>query len=199
MHFLENDFADFMERENLELVDGKVKEFKDAKWGILFNHDVHISLEKEYDDIYKKYMRRIKKYRKALREGACLIRAIRDEEELKYIYENANHIEEVIKSYNKNNEIIYLMLENIRFCPPANFDEKMFILKIAEYRGTNNEVLRSLFDTNPDFIDYCINSYDARRRKVNLSFDLKKEEARKNLFSRVLFQFYKPIYKIINR
>lgn len=139
-------------------------------------------------------MRRIKKYRKDLSEGACLIRAVRDEEELEYISINANKIREIVKKYNVNNEIVYLVLEHMEL--PLNFREKLFRLQIDEYRGTNHDVLRSLFDTNPDFIDWCIENYDEERRKVNLEFERKKENARGNILVRAQLEICKLLYKI---
>jgi len=61
---------------------------------------------------------------------------------------------------------------------PTHFNEVYFSLKIEKYIGTNYDILRELFETTPEFINYCIQNFDSSQRDANLLFDLKKEHSR---------------------
>jgi len=81
IHFLETDFSDFLNMDNLEIVEEKPNEFKDIKYGLHYNHDVKNNFETEYEAIRQKYLHRIEVFLKASSEGVCFVRAVQDEEE----------------------------------------------------------------------------------------------------------------------
>ncbi len=180
LHFMENNFTDFLCRENLNVTDECFWIFEDAKYNIRFPHDVKYDFGKEYSFIYQKYARRIVRFQDAVSNGVCFIRAVSDPAELSFIQENRNHIINIMKRYCSDNEIIYLIPRSISI--PDSFHEKYFILQTDSYRG-GREMMRDIFDTNEDLITYCTINYDKTTRKDNLLFDLSHENKALQIFT----------------
>lgn len=176
MHCLDNDFCDFLKKGSLVLEDNDNRIFKDKSKGFWFPHDVKTSLEDEYDEIYSKYMRRVDNFRKEIRNGVCFIRAVKDTAEVKYIVNNKEYINSIIKRANPSNEIIFLISRCVTILP--DFDFKYYKLNIYFYPRYVEGALRCLFDTNKDFVSYCIANFDESVRKDNLIFDLQTETKR---------------------
>lgn len=176
VHFLETDFEDFLCKENLFTSEDNKKEFCDRKYGCRYIHDVDKDFEQEYHKIYVKYSRRIERFRIVTKEKCCFIRAVQDEQELEFILRNAERISAIIKKNNKNNEIVYLIPELIQV--PSQINEKYFTLKIDKYKRGYGYVLRHLFESNSELINFLTHNYDENVRKDNLIFDLKKELGR---------------------
>ena len=108
LHFLENDFEDFLCREHLS-EDGKI--FYDRKWGIEFIHDGSIATEGEYGNICEKYKRRIQRFRKTVQEGKVLfVRAIMDQAEVCWVKENSEYISKIINNFQK--EFLTFLMRN---------------------------------------------------------------------------------------
>lgn len=199
IHILENDFEDFLLKDNLSVVEGKSKEFQDIKYDLRFIHDIKNCFEEEYKSIYMKYARRVRNFRSAIKEGVNFIRAVRDIDELHYIIKEESYINSVIKKYNKSNEIIYVITKDMHF--PETFKGRFFHLKISSYYTDSMLDLRSLFDTNAELISFCIRNYNSAMRNTNLLFDLRKENDRlvENLKRAEKFEIrYQLLLKIIN-
>lgn len=173
IHFMETNFSDFLCKENLISIENKPKEFADIKYGLYFLHDVKKDFEQEYYSIHEKYLHRIKNFQLKVKKGVCFIRAVRDAVEMDYISSNFLYINQVIKKDNINNEIIYLIPQFLNI--PHNLDQKYYSLKINLYQGNYREGLRGLFDTNENFISYCLRNYPEDIYKDNIIFDLKAE------------------------
>ncbi len=176
VYFLENDFGDFLNKGNLRVVEGKPTEFKDIAHGFHYNHDVANNFEEEYEGICTKYARRIKAFRNAAKQGVCFVRAVRDQEELNYIAEEEEHIKRVVKTYNDDNEIIYLIPQYLEI--PANLKSKYFALRFSCYQGKLPGALRMLFDNNEELIAFLTEHCDKDLQKDNLIFDLRAELAK---------------------
>lgn len=172
IHFLETDFADYLKRENLKSVFGKNKEFQDIKYDMYYNHDIYEDFEKEYEDVYKKYLRRISKFREISNKRICFIRAIRNQDELNYIHQNESYISGIIKRGNKNSEIVYLIPQYLNI--PSDLKIRYFVLPINQYLGDTVSLLRSLFDDSDDLIRYCIEHSDFKLRECNMMFEQEK-------------------------
>lgn len=167
---LDNDFIDFLMRENQEIEpDGKT--FHDKKYGFIFNHELSRDFEEEYEDVYSKYSRRIDLFRTKIAAGkVCFLRAVKTQDEIKYITSNSEYINTVIKRKNIENQIIYLVPQSINI--PLGFKQRYYVLDIKKYESGNN--LHNLFDTNQEFISFCVNNYCKESRKENEIFNLKK-------------------------
>lgn len=172
---MENDFADFLDKNNLVLLDGSPKEFLDTKYGFHYNHEVTSCFEEDYDSIYDKYARRVKKFKKMIRQKTCFIRAVKDSAELKYIQDNHHMIEKNIKKTNPESEIIYVVSDKEVTCEDLEFP---FFVVNSIYDGTSRNGLRSLFDKNIELQQFCIKNYDVNMRYRNLYFDLQDENHR---------------------
>lgn len=172
IHFLETDFEDYLQRDNLRRVEEKNKDFKDVKYDMYYNHDIYESFEKEYDDIHNKYLRRIDRFRDIMDKKICFIRAVRNQEELDYIWKNESYINRVIKKGNDRSEIIYLVPQYMNI--PSNLKSKYFILPINQYRGNTIVLLRSLFDDSKELVKYCIEHSDSDSRECNMMFEQEK-------------------------
>lgn len=57
---------------------------------------------------------------------------------------------------------------------------KSYILNIDKYDGSSKNNLRSLFETNEEFISYCFQNYDATKRGKNIIWDLQKNGKKNN-------------------
>lgn len=203
IHFLSCDFQDFLCKDNLKCLEDRKLEFEDCKYGFHFNHDVKRDFDEEYDSVYEKYMKRIMKFRYAVKEKSCFVRAVRSNEELTYILNNEKMISELVRQYNPDNEIVYLVPQYMKI--PNGFSSKYFSLNINEYRGHTQIELQSLFDTSKEFVDFCLKQYDRNSRKDNLIFELTKEvnkykklEVRHNLLLKILRMDFEKI-KIPNK
>lgn len=173
IHFLETDFEDFLCRDNLQIVEGKPREFIDVKYGMHYNHDVKVNFEAEYDDIFAKYQRRIARIRKQMKKSVCFVRAVRNQGELDYIIHNKNYIQSVIKKENEHNEIIFLLLNHMKL--PRSYVDGFYNLGIDVYCGNGSTALRSMCDNCEMFLDFCRSNYDEQRRKDNVILDRNRE------------------------
>lgn len=172
---MENDFIDFLDKENLVMLDDRPGEFLDTKHGFHFNHEVTTCFEEDYESIYQKYTKRIEKFREMIKRKTCFIRTVRNNEELKYIQDNSQVIEKIIKKTNPENEIIYVVSSKEVSCEEVGFP--LFIVDCI-YDGASRKGLRSLFDKNAELQQFFDENYDADIRYRNLYFDLKDENKR---------------------
>lgn len=172
---MENDFADFLDKNNLVMLDDRPGEFLDIKHGFHYNHEVTTSFEKDFHSIYDKYARRIKRFREMIKQTTCFIRAVRNNEELKYIQDNSHIIEKIIKKHNSKNEIIYVVSDKEVNCGKLEFP---FFVVDCIYEGVSRKRLRGLFDRNIELQQFCIGNFDEKLRLQHLCFDLQKENQR---------------------
>ena len=172
LHFLENDFEDFLCREHLS-EDGK--RFYDRKWGIDFIHDGSIAAEGEYDNIREKYKRRIQRFRETTQGGkVCFIRAIRNQDEVYWIKEKSEYISKVISKFPES-EIVFLAHQGLG--EMKDFPFQFYMLNRYGWMGDTKYQLRSTFDTNEEFVSYCQTNYSKQKLLENKKFDEKKEVA----------------------
>lgn len=141
LKIIENEFSDFMNVDNLVEKDGDKKVFIDKKYGFYFNHDVKNDYSEERDDILKKYNRRAKRFIGSICRPTLFFRCVRSEDEIKYINENWEYAEGVIKKYNENNGIVYVIRSDM-----STLTEKVlsFRLPIDNWLGKVPE-MRYLF------------------------------------------------------
>ena len=112
---LKNNFIDFLEEKYL-IIDRTEKELKETyivkniKYDIKFFHDFKkvYTIHEQLTEIKEKYNRRIQRLYKTIKNPTLFIRYIKDEKELFYIKNNLKDIEEFIKSFNSNNDIIFI-------------------------------------------------------------------------------------------
>lgn len=171
---LETDFQDFMLYENLKVLEecGE-RVFGDLKYNIQYYHDVKESLKEEYNDIYKKYQRRIERFRAEIKKSTCFIRCVCSMEELASIFENEERIAQAIRKYS-NNEIIFIISKHMCEANSIKLNFKHFWVDAGnDYIDIEND--RCFFDSNAELISFLEANYDNNKRKDNLIYDLRKE------------------------
>lgn len=171
LHYMENDFADFLIKDNLEEFLDNPMCFVDKANGFHFVHDGYL-FEKEYDKLKEKYNYKIRKFIIETSKPTCFLRYIRDEEEIDYIKEKADYIRSVITKNNAENEIWFLVSEDKKM---DGFPFECYKIK-ATYSGETREKLRGLFDQNIEFLQKCASSINSENLVKNLHFDYEKED-----------------------
>lgn len=173
---METNFAEFLEYDNLEQT--SITTFRDMKYNLIFPHDIELSLKKEYSKIYEKYQRRIQRFRDSIEEPVCFIRSVTGDKEAEYIQNNYENIIKIIKGYNCENEIIFLLLAGTRKITNV---PGCYVLDINEWR--DDEKIRDVFDSGKDFLEYCKAHIEESAYTENLQFAKRKytkeEEFRK--------------------
>lgn len=167
LKLMDKDFLDFMKEENLVTDDVNAKRFRDIKNGLIYNHDVKSDFDIERKNIIKKYSRRVKRFQTARRKPTMFFRTVRSNEEVKWIIENTEYINRVIKQFNNQNSITYILLKEMNSLP----DEMIwFRLNVAKYSGTVYE-MRNLFNQSGELISYCESLLSTDKVTKNLLFD----------------------------
>lgn len=172
---MENDFIDFLDRNNLEMLEDRPGEFLDTKHDFHYNHEVTTTFEEDFDCICDKYARRIMKFREMIKHKTCFIRAVRNREELSYIQNNHCMIDNIVKKGNSSNEIIYVVSSKAVTCENLEFP---FFIVDCIYDGASTKGLRGLFDKNEGLQQFCFKNFDENIRYRNLYFDMWKENQR---------------------
>ena len=166
LYFLESSFEDFLDLNHIEIINPT--QFKDDR-GLLFNHDCKCDFNLEYPQIKQKYMRRINKFLSY--SNICFIRAVRNQNEIKYIEENQEYIRKVIG----NNDIIFLIPYYLKY---EGFSFRYFVLDINVYQGNFRTGLRGLFDKCDGLVEYLKCNYPQKKIEENIEFDTKNEAVR---------------------
>ena len=171
LYMIENDFTDFMLKENLEVLKDDSKVFQDVKYGFYCNHDISNDFEKEYPDILKKYEKRVKRFIEETKKPTCFIRAVRSEEEISYIKKNMDYIYSVIKKGNVSNDIIFILTKNM-----TGLGDELLWFRIddCDYVGEIYE-MRTMFKSSKELIHFCQNEIlSAEKMKTNLLYEKQK-------------------------
>lgn len=172
IELIDNGFDDFFARENLEPDSEKPKVFEDKKYGFRCFHDVKTDLDSDYDEIRARYQRRADRFLDALHRPTCLFRAVRSVDEIKYITENTDYIDSVVKRYNDANTVVYLLNESlVGNCGDRNgsagcgITSPRYIVP-TEYLCDAYGV-RALFDGNAELLEFCSGLIPKDRIELN--------------------------------
>lgn len=175
---IDNEFKDFMRKENLEINDKTLKTFDDKKYQFCFKHDMKESLELEYTDIYTKYNKRIKRFLENIKSPTCFFRAVRSEREIEYIINNTDYIESVLKRYNPKNSIVYILLNGMKSLPN---NLSWFRLTLKGYSGDVYE-MRTMFDHSKELLEFCNTVLCTEQIDSNIKYDLHKDGHRAGFY-----------------
>lgn len=160
---IDDNFSDFLVKQNMVIDTMNPKRFKDNVYQYYFMHDVVNDFESEFNSIYSKYERRIKRFMEAIHYKTCFFRAVKNDEEIAFIESNTDYINSIIKKYNVNNKIVYILLNNMKFSP--DFTEEYYRIDGDEYtfrafsHGFKNDIMISKL---------CENIVDPEIRQKNL-------------------------------
>lgn len=188
LYFIDHEFEGFIEKANLVSYEGSQRKFRDIKSGFTFIHDQEYPFIECYDELRQKYEKKIDRFLKETQKGSCFLRACTRVEDLVYILGNSRYIKDVIKRKNKENEIIFLIANNLKV------PEQMPFRYYAMPGRYGQDTLRNFFDGANDFLGYCAEHYSAVSMIRNIAFDRKKEEA----ISRIRQKRYDTLVKLCN-
>lgn len=180
LYHIETDFKNFLLQENLEMYDENPKHFRDKQYNIKFIHDKESFID-EYEELKKKYNRRINKFLEIYRKKVCYLRRIGSEKDIKYIETHADYIRNIICKYNTDSEIIFLCDGTLTI--PENFVFKYYRMREI-WSGSSKMKLRAYFDYANDFLAFCGENYSGINLIKNFAFDIDKETRLENLIER---------------
>lgn len=180
MHYLENSFEDFLEKENLERWNGYAEKFRDTKSGFLFLHDEEYPFEENYSQLKLKYQKKTGRFMEEVKKPTCFLRLVADAHEIKYISENYDYISRVVKMGNQQNEIIFLIKDTMAVSEKILFKHYLMSIKHIGKNTPTHEELRNAFDGSADFLLYCASNYSSESMMKNIIFDHKKEKIFRN-------------------
>lgn len=175
---IEKDFDGFLKKDSL-IEDKKVKMFTDKLYNFKFWHEISLGLCEEYDMIYDKYMRRIKRFREEIKRKTLFIRIIKDYDDLNFITKNESKIKKIIKRFNKENDIIYILSEKI-FDKRLNYDNFFWVEDYYQGYGVGN-----VFDNNKNLLNFLLSNISEDVRMKNLEFDKNRNRNRNTLLKRI--------------
>ena len=165
---VENRFSDFFVRENLEPCELPYQ-FWDIEHDFFFMHDNDAGepFDDAYPKIKEKYIKRANRFLEAIIEPTCLFRTVGSNDEIDYINEDYIHINNVFKSFNANNEIVYILFQGMK---ELDSHCHQYILDISE-RPDVEETMRAMFDHNNELLSYCSSLLSVEHRNKNLRYD----------------------------
>ncbi len=126
IELIDTGFNDFMRYDHL-LQSTKNREiYMDEEYDFFFFHDFskYIPLKDQYDQVKEKYDRRISRFLKNIEKPTLFFRYICNDQldrvsverynELSWIEENQQYILDVLRKYNKKNDIVYIGDDQVR-------------------------------------------------------------------------------------
>lgn len=179
---IKNDFANFLEYENLMQYDTNPAFYYDNYYKIHFYHDFHacIPLSEQLRAVKDRYKRRIERFMSDIRKPSLLIRYIEDQAEADYINSNFENIHCFFKEFNEDNEIIYVANEDI----VTNFD--VYTVRKDE----NDTVARKFVDKNKELERFLKSDvFNGKKRKENLEKYYQKQFKKKK--DKLISKFFK--------
>lgn len=177
---IEDEFKGILKIDNLEAVESNPLYFRDRKYGFYFNHELRKgeTLEDKYQEIQMKYLERGTRFLEKILEPTCFVRAIKNEDEIIYIRENEKKINLLLKKYNIENQIIYIVPERL-----ANETDFLNAYRIDKYEFSSLKSLAAIFNKNNELKEYCIEKFDKNLHVENLLYQLNKWEKYSEIIS----------------
>lgn len=182
MQAIENHFEDFLTYEYMQQARPNRAYYRNYKYNIQFYHDFdkYHPLADQIDAVQEKYNRRIERFYKTISEPTLFIRYITNTQlvdeptnELVWIEQNYDSILKIIKSFNQENEIIFIANEGT-----SSSIVPLYIVSPDE----NNHITWSPLQKQPELYDRLQNA-EFPDREANILRYRKKQQ--KKLFLRV--------------
>lgn len=148
------------------------------KLGVHLVHDFNAyqPLGKQIEKAKEKYLRRIKKFNKNIKEKTLFIRYIYNKDELSWIIEHVNYINSVIHKYNQENEIVYFANRDIIASPVSS------ITLYTVRRDPGTEIAQDFLDRGPEIKNFLSNlPFSQSQKEKNLDKYNKKQKYKKRV------------------
>ena len=167
---IENGFADFMNRGDLEQIASCPGHFVDKKYGFKSVHDIKRSYEDEIDAVIEGYRRRAAGFLQKSTRPTVFFRCIKDNDEARFINENYSCAEQVVKRLNEKNQIVYVLYAKM---DPLTDKVLSFRLPVEQTFGKILE-MRYLFDQSEELSGFCRKRIPEEKRRKNREYDISK-------------------------
>ena len=181
---IQNNFSNFLDYDFLAQSSLNHSVYENTKYNIRFFHDFdkYIPLKKQLPQVQDKYCRRIKRFYQTIVSPTLFIRYISDEktihgvsEELVYIEKNYEQILEMLKSFHRDNDILFIAHGGVE-------SSKFNIYHVP--KDDNDVVARTPFSANPD-LHRKFSQEEIPDKQKNIERCLKKEKVKRKLCSRI--------------
>lgn len=196
IYAIRNHFEDFLNPKYLAQNSHNHAHYKNVKYGLQFFHDFnpYQPLQDQLPSVQNKYNRRIQRFYKSITEPTLFIRYINDKpnagntsKELHWIEENYDSVIALLKSFNDQNEILFIANDGVT-------SQKFKIYNVQKDDG--DSVARSPLTKDPALQEF-FNNIDFPEKQLNIERYLqkqqqkKKSQAKKKLFSLLTKLFHK--------
>lgn len=183
---IQDNFEDFLEYDYLVQNRQYPAYYLNTKYNVHFYHDFspYASLREQLPLVQEKYRRRIKRFYASISEPTLFIRYISDEQlvngsskELLWIDEHYDEIITLLKSFNENNEILFIANEGIK-------SSKIEIYYVQ--KDKSDVVNRMPITSTPSLLE-LFNSFEFAQRQDNIL------RYKKKTISRAMFKVKKKL------
>lgn len=170
---IEKNFEDFLTYDYLSQDKKYPNIYRNTKYDFDFYHDFnpYSELRQQLPDVQAKYSRRIQRFYESIRRPTLFIRYISDEskiegkpKELIWIEDNYDYIITLLKSFNSDNDILFIANEGVT-------SDKIKIYNVK--KDKNDTVARQPFSKNT-FLFEKFNSIDFPNKERNIKRYKKK-------------------------
>lgn len=182
---IDNRFDGFMDYANLSQSVHNRNHYMDVKYRIFFFHDFskYESLDDQYNAVKNKYDRRIKKFLGNIEKPTLFIRYVSNEilnengksTELEWIEENYEYIMGVLKSFNEENDILFIGDEAI--CSD--------VIKIYHVSVDENDVVSRNPIINNEELYPIMNKFYKEKKEENIRRFIEKQHKKKNIVAKI--------------
>ena len=189
---IEEEFKDFLNINYLSQSAIERSHYKNEKYNFYFFHDFdkYKSLEKQLPAIVAKYKRRSERFLKNIKSPTLFVRYISDEIknesgksiELLWIEQHVSEIEQCLKNFNNDNEILFI----------ANEGVTSDILTIYNIMPDENDRVARKWISKNEYLQKYFSSFEYSEKERNIQRYKKKDKKRKNFFRRA----YKKIIRL---
>ena len=155
LELIDNNFKDFLNPKFLFQYKEHPQYYRNTKYDIDFYHDFDElrSFNKQIDKIKHKYDRRISRFYKTIKEPTLFLRYICSNKEAIYINHNYEKITKLLKSYNSDNDIIFVANKEDSYLKTSS-DIKVWYVE----KDINDGVARHFLRENSELKAYILNN-----------------------------------------
>ena len=162
LFLIENRFSGFLTKDNLQQeVDVNPKYYYDPENCIHYYHDFKLiqPFDDEYISVREKYDKRIHRFYDIISEPTIFIRYVCSDKEMRFIEDNYNYVNSVLKSFNSDN-VIYFIL-NKDFAVYKEIPNLFFVDK-----DNNDNVARKFLEKVPDLSNDLVLKSKLSKRQI---------------------------------
>lgn len=158
---IKNHFDGFLDYDKLYQDKQYPQYYSNTTYGISFYHDFspYIPLAEQLNFVKNKYERRIERFYQDIGQPTLFLRYIATQAERDDIICSENEFEILLKSYNKENRILFIINDDL-----SSPELQAFAVKKDE----NDRVARQFLEKNRKLLKYLRRFYPKRERRKNL-------------------------------